>query len=122
MASTTILTLPDLISQCPFTWSTNPHHETAGPEATAWLDEFFQGSALTRLRKARGDLLASYTYPYVDHEFFRLCSDNMNLLFALDGISDDQDAQGAQETRETFLKALKGEPCKDNVVSRLTKE
>ena len=118
----TVLTLPDLLSQCPFPPSTNPHYEVSGPNTAAWLDKYFHGDALVRLKQARTDLLINYTYPYVSPEFFQLCSDNMNLLFVVDGISDKQDGFGAEKTREMFLKALKGEPCEDDVVPRMTRE
>ena len=118
----TILVFPDLLAQCPFKFSQNPHYGIIGPESSAWLDGYFDGDKLRHFKNARTDLLINYTYPYVDQKSFRLCADNLNLLFVLDDVSDTQDGNGARQTQDTFLKALNGEPCEDNVVSRMTRE
>jgi hypothetical protein len=122
MAVYTILIIPDMLAQCPFQWNKNPYYDTAGAESIAWLNDYFEGEKLEQLKRARTDLLIGSTYAQVDREFFRMCADNMNLLFVVDDVSDVQDGDGARQTMEIFIKALHGESCEDNVISRMSKE
>ena len=68
------------------------------------------------------ELLVSYVYPYAGYEEFRTCCDLINLLFVVDEISDDQDADGVRETGEIFLTTMRGEAKGESLLERITSE
>lgn len=108
-------TLPDLISMCPFETGINPYYETVGPQSSAWIDSY----GLLRDRKraffilGNSELLSAHTYPYADAESYRTCCDFINLLFALDEISDCLNGEGALRTGRTFLNVFTDEKWDD---------
>ena len=122
----TYLHLPDLITPCPFTQGANSHFERASAESVKWVDGYNifpkTDSKRAYLIMSNGSLLASYVYPSASYEDFRVCCDFMNLLFALDEISDGHDMAGGYVMVDTFVKALNNKPCDGSLVSRITKE
>lgn len=122
----TYLHLPDLITSCPFPRGTNPHFDRASSESATWVDGYniFSEADSKRayLIMSNGSLLASYVYPYSDYDKFRISCDFMNLLFALDEISDGHDKAGGYAMVDMFVNALNDKPCDGSLVSRITKE
>ncbi|THH10878.1 hypothetical protein EW145_g1031 [Phellinidium pouzarii] len=124
MQPTTELLIPDLLSLCPFPWSSNPHHSRANKESTEWVlsHGIFANSKRARIISSNGALLGAHTYTYANADVLRTCSDFLNLLFTLDEISDDQDINGVRRTRDAFVNALNGKYDDNSVVSRFTKD
>jgi len=106
------LVLPDLLKICPWNPSTNPNYEKAAAESSALTESLilhlFSDAKHQHFVRSAVELLASYTYPYAGFEEFRTCCDCINLLFAVDEITDDQDLSGVRETIELVDKAMKG--------------
>lgn len=68
-------------------------------------------------------LLASYMYPYASYNAFRTCCDFINLLFAIDEISDDQSGKDARATGEIYLNTMRDSEWTDgSVLARMTQE
>lgn len=114
--------LPDFLSMCPTKPSVKEDFKQAGAESLAWFDSFDVLSA--RKRKAfiqsDADLLVAYTYPYSGDVEYRTCLDFISLLFALDEITDDQNAADARKTMASFLHTLDGDACDGTIISRMT--
>lgn len=124
MSSTRQYILPDLISLCPFPYSSNPHCEKAGAESAAWLESYdiFRDRKRAFFAILCAELLVSRAYPYTGYEEARTCCDMLNILFIIDEISDDQDGAGARKTGDIFLKSMGDAPCDGSPLSRITKE
>ncbi|KAF9783719.1 hypothetical protein BJ322DRAFT_980721, partial [Thelephora terrestris] len=72
------------------------------------------------LPSSSGELFASHCYPQPSHDAFRLCTDFIRALLALDEVSDVQDSDGTREMIHLFVQALRNDPdCNDG--SPLTK-
>ena len=67
-------------------------------------------------------MCAAHTYPYADYDEYRTACDFLNLLFVADEMSDDQDGEGASETGNTFIRAMRGELKDGSAIIRLTHE
>lgn len=114
--------LPDFVSISNLTSSVKKDFKKAGAESLAWFDSFKVLSArkLEMFIKSDADLLVAYTYPYAGDEEYRTCLDFISLLFALDEITDDQNADEARSTMASFLATLDGEACDGSIISRMT--
>ena len=116
--------IPDLVSHCDFPLRTNRHRKQATVECKQWL--FRGGNLSDRKRNAfhglKAGLLTSMCYAKAGYPQLRVCCDFMNLLFALDEISDGHDMAGSYVMVDTFVKALNNKPCDGSLVSRITKE
>ncbi|KAL5485913.1 hypothetical protein ACEPAI_6956 [Sanghuangporus weigelae] len=114
--------LPDFASMTKLTSSVKKPFKHVGAESLAWFDSFGVLSAQKReiFIKSDADLLVAYTYPYAGDEEYRTCLDFISLLFALDEITDDQNADDARKTMASFLKTLDGGDCDGSVISRMT--
>ena len=114
--------LPDLLANCPFTWSINPHYARCKAESNAWIESF---NLFSDPRKrlafhiADGERLCAYGYPDANYESFRTCCDFLNLLFAIDEISDNQTGKEARATGDLFLDVLNGKEVADSELSRM---
>ena len=97
-------------------------YKKAGAESLAWFDTFNVLAPRKReiFIKSDADLLVAYTYPYAGDEEYRTCLDFISLLFALDEITDDQNADDARKTMASFLATLDGKACDGSVISRMT--
>ncbi|KAK7044139.1 Sesquiterpene synthase 10 [Paramarasmius palmivorus] len=117
--------LPDLLAICPLSGSTNPHYEEARGESSAWINSYDVFTDRKRAYFVQGcnELLVAHTYPYAGYEEFRTCCDFVNLLFVVDEVSDEQNAEDARATGQIFLDALR-DPAYNNSskLSRITKD
>lgn len=114
--------LPDFAAMTKFKPSVKETFKHVGADSLAWFDSF--GVLSPRKRdifiKSDADLLVAYTYPYAGDEEYRTCLDFISLLFALDEITDDQNADDARKTMASFLRTLDGGDCDGSVISRMT--
>ncbi|THV02877.1 terpenoid synthase [Dendrothele bispora CBS 962.96] len=117
--------LPDLLALCPLKGATNPHHQEAGAESSAWINSFNVFTDKKRAFFVQGcnELLVSHTYPYAGYEQFRTCCDFVNLLFVVDEVSDDQNGRDARQTCQNFLDAMTNPENSDcSTLSQITRE
>lgn len=119
--------LPDLFKVCPLPLgSTNEHYAIGAAQSRAWIDSFdvFADKKRAQLiHHCNYELLASRAYPYAGEEEFRTCCDFLNLLFAIDDISDEQNGREARRTGETFLKVLQDPSWDDgSKLAQITRE
>ncbi|EJD06758.1 terpenoid synthase [Fomitiporia mediterranea MF3/22] len=114
--------LPDFVAMSKLTASVKPDFKRAGADSLAWFDSFnvLSTRKLEIFIKSDADLLVAYTYPYAGDEEYRTCLDFISLLFALDEITDDQNADDARKTMISFLNTLDGQECDGSVISRMT--
>lgn len=117
--------LPDLHAVCPFKGSTNPHYTRASSESNRWISSFkiFSEEKLAFFRNSGAELLCSHVYYYTGYEQLRTCCDFVNLLFTIDEISDDQNAEDASRTGKIFIQALRDAEYDDNsILCKMTKQ
>lgn len=120
--------LPDIIALTPFTntWlGCNPHHSRSNRQSTEWMISYgvLSGEKRAKLIKTNPDLLGAYSHPYAEPNGLRLASDFATILFALDEFTDDQSAEDARATHDTFMKALNGNSGDDaSPITLFTKE
>ena len=117
------ITLPDLLANCPFTLSVNPHYARCRAESSAWIESFnFFLDPHKRLAfyQADSERLCAYAYPYANYEGLRICCDFVNLLFTIDEISDTQTGEGAKATGDVFLDVFNGKEVVDSELSRMS--
>ncbi|KAL1724354.1 isoprenoid synthase domain-containing protein [Schizophyllum commune] len=104
--------LPDLKSPvCAlFLKATNPHYGAVSEESREWIDSFafFPDKKRVQFQQCIFELLASHSYPYADYSKFRVCCDFLNLVFALDEVSDEQNGSDARETMNVYVRAMRG--------------
>ena len=120
----TSLTLPDLLTICPFEGETNPHYEDALAETVAWANSYkiFTGKKRAIYDQVMPELFVSHFYPSADAQVFRMCCQYTYIMYAFDETTDDMDALGVQTVGESFLNALSGKFFDGNVISNMVKE
>ncbi|KAF5309463.1 hypothetical protein D9619_012389 [Psilocybe cf. subviscida] len=117
--------LPDLFKGCPLTTSVSPYYKEAAEESKAWINSYdiFNDRKRTFIAQAEIEQLASYFYPFAGYEQFRTTCDLLNLLFALDEISDEQSGVGVRQTVQTFVNVMKNSGRDDgSIVAQITKD
>ncbi|KAJ6569008.1 isoprenoid synthase domain-containing protein [Mycena capillaripes] len=89
-----LLTLPDLLSHCPFSHRKNRYRRLASARTKQW---FFNGDTTLHHKQWESfkglnpALLAAVCYPEAGYPQLQLCSDFMLYLFFLDNLSDELD-------------------------------
>ncbi|KZT28204.1 terpenoid synthase [Neolentinus lepideus HHB14362 ss-1] len=119
------LRLPDLFAVCPFKGSTNPHYAEVRRESSDWVVKHsaVTGKQLQHILMGNVELLASYMYPLADRDRFRTCCDFINLLYAIDEISDVQSSEDARKTGFVCLNAMKDDKWDDgSALAKMSKE
>ncbi|KAF5322320.1 hypothetical protein D9619_000148 [Psilocybe cf. subviscida] len=117
--------LPNLFDACPMIASTNPYYKEAAAESRAWINSYdiFNDRKRAFFIQAQNELLCSYVYPYAGYEQFRTTCDLINLLFAIDEISDEQNGIGARETGQVFVNSMKHSGWDDgSILAQITRE
>ena len=126
MEHPTEIIIPDLFTLTPFTYAgQSTIFEADKRESTEWMLSYgiFVDLKRARMKGSNAELLGSYAFAYANADRLRICCDFLMILFVLDEITDAQDAKGANETRDTFVKALTGEAVDDSSpVTKFTKE
>ncbi len=103
--------LPDLVTMVNVPLAKNPHYEQAGAESAAWINGFDMSKDRknVELIYSSTELLASYYYPTASYEKFRVCCDFLNIVLLFDEIFEELDGDGARETADIYVSALKDE-------------
>ncbi|GJJ12833.1 hypothetical protein Clacol_007078 [Clathrus columnatus] len=103
-----IFQLPNLHRSWPFPRVFNPYHKSIAVESSNWIDSFhlFSPARQLKFRLIEAGTLAALAYPSHTKEHFRVACDLMNLLFAMDDLSDPLDPHDARELADTALDAL----------------
>lgn len=118
--------LPDLKAICPFKGSFSPYFKEAAAASSAWAETYEQIVAdrkRTAFRRAGSELLCGHVYSYANVEQLRTTMDFVNLLFAIDEISDDQCGSDAYSTGLIILNALRDADWDDGSgLCRMAKE
>ena len=101
--------LPNLHANWPFERRSNPYHVECAQESIKWLESFslFPASGKAKFRGIQAGLLASLAYPNLGREHFRASCDLMNILFAMDDISDILKPGEARGVADIALDGLK---------------
>ncbi|KAA1467161.1 terpene synthase [Dentipellis sp. KUC8613] len=88
---TTTLTLPDLLSRCPFPLNTNVHGAEVASDSESWLLEHAELSPERRAAfcALQSGALSALCYPTTPPSRLRVIADYMNYLFKLDDWSDE---------------------------------
>jgi len=104
-----IYQLPDLHKKWPFPRTINVWHQDVSPVSADWVESFglFSEAHKRRFRKFNCGLLASLAYPYHTKEELRPAADLMNVLFAMDDISDELTIDGIRNLSDICLDALR---------------
>ncbi|KAH9910892.1 terpenoid synthase [Fomitopsis serialis] len=107
--------LPDIMHFLPFKGSINPHYERAAKASSAWVNSYSFVPEHKRVFFQQGgsELLCAYTHPYAGYEELRTIMDLINLLFAMDEISDDQNGKVAYKTGRILLNTLRDPDSSD---------
>ncbi|KAI5835131.1 terpenoid synthase [Schizophyllum commune Tattone D] len=104
--------LPDLESPvCAlFPRATNPHYGAVLDESREWFDSFsfFPDKKRAYFQQCIFELLASHSFPYAEYSKFRVCCDWLNLVFAFDEVSDEQNGPDARKTTDVYIRAMRG--------------
>lgn len=110
---------------CPFEGSFNPHHAQASADSSAWVQSYnvFSGRKNEFFLQGGSELLCAYAFPYAGHEQLRTCCDFVNLLFAVDEISDEQDGKDALQTGYVCYNAMRDANWNDgSKLAKMSKE
>jgi hypothetical protein len=129
--------LPDLLASCPLKDATNPYYKEASAAMTFLRTE--NGLSLSRARM--NSFVHMYTLMLVTNSFARLAIlyvfvlrllfkrikidfvPQVNLLFVVDEVSDDQNGMDARTTGRIFVNAMKYPKWDDgSKLARITKE
>ncbi|KAL1683317.1 isoprenoid synthase domain-containing protein [Schizophyllum commune] len=104
--------LPDLESPvcAMFPSAMNPHHEAVAKESRDWIDSFgfFADKKREQFMQCVHELLAAHCFPYAKYSQLRICCDFLNLLFAIDEVSDVQNGLDARETVNVYVRTMRG--------------
>ncbi|KAK7443530.1 hypothetical protein VKT23_015703 [Stygiomarasmius scandens] len=123
-----IYRLPDLHEKWPFPRIMSFWHREVSPVSADWIESFglFSEAHKRRFRKINCGLLASLAYPYHTKEELRPAADLMNVLFAVDDISDELTADEVKNLSDICLDALrnpdKPRPQGEHPVGQLHKD
>lgn len=101
--------LPNLHAEWPFPKMINPYYAEVTQESIEWIEEFrvFSGKNENKFRRINAGLLAAFAYPHHSRAHLRVACDLMNVLFAVDDVSDVLDGYEAQSLAERILAILK---------------
>ncbi len=118
------LVLPDLVSTCPFNWSSHPDYERARKESSAWVEsfKFFTDRKRRIFGIYNAELLAALANSYAGYEELRTCCDFYNLLFVVDELSDELNGDDTRKLGVILLRALGGEFTQGSALSRMGEE
>ncbi|KAL5535012.1 hypothetical protein ACEPAF_3103 [Sanghuangporus sanghuang] len=115
-ASRCVIRETDIVSLTPSGWlGCNLHYCHSNKKSTDWMLSYggLRGDELSVLIKSNAKLLGACAYPYADPNSLRIATDFMNVLFALDKITDDQNTVDTGATRDAFTNALSGKSRDD---------
>ena len=111
--------IPDFHALTPWRTSFNPHFAEAAAASSAWALSFdiFNGPTsqkkLEIFQKNGGALLAAYVHPTAGAEGLRTACDFINLLYAIDELTDCQDTVETERTARIVIRAIQDEAYDD---------
>ncbi|KAF7796368.1 hypothetical protein EIP86_007545 [Pleurotus ostreatoroseus] len=120
--------IPDFHALTPWRTSFNPHFTEVAAASSAWALSFdiFSGPTsqkkLEIFQKSGGALLAAYVHPTTGVDGLRTACDFINLLYAIDELTDCQDSVETGRTAQTVIRSVQDEAYDDETpLSRMTK-
>jgi hypothetical protein len=101
--------LPNLHANWPFKRVTNELYSSVSPESFNWFTSFdvFNAEENQKLKEVEAGYLGALAYPFHSRRHFRVASDLMVFLFAMDDISDELDGPATSKLATVVLDALK---------------
>ncbi|KAF9465685.1 isoprenoid synthase domain-containing protein [Collybia nuda] len=101
--------LPDIHRDWPFPRADNPHYVEVASESVRWIESFklFPTDRQRSFHAILPGLLGSMAYPNLSRAHFRTACDLMNILFAVDDISDRLNPTEAKVIADAMLDALR---------------
>ncbi|THH10889.1 hypothetical protein EW145_g1026 [Phellinidium pouzarii] len=114
--------LPDLFSLCPFPISLHPQYKRVSLESNAWVGtyEVLGPDSCAIFTWIDTPLLGSYVYSYATYDKLRIACDLINMIFAMDDLSDEQDSVAAHSTMDLHIGVLFGGQGDASAVSRMS--
>ena len=124
MQDTRKITLPDLVSLCPFPLRPNPMYDQVRRESAAWIMSFniFTGHKRDHFVVSDFEMLAAYAHPNAPYDRLRVCADLINHLATMDIMCDDLDGKAVRKVGDQVMAAFHGTPMGDGPVSRMSYE
>lgn len=127
MASTLSYKLPDLISILPFPSAIHPQRAKGTEESITWIcSEDALGTKDTHehwlrlFNKWDIPLITAFSYPYAAYDEFRLCCDFLNMMFAIDEITEHISGEKTKEVIDIHLRVLFGGHADGSPISKMT--
>ncbi|THH10890.1 hypothetical protein EW145_g1025 [Phellinidium pouzarii] len=116
------INLPDLFSLCPFPISLHPQYKKVSLESNAWIGTYdvLRSDTYSFFTRIDTPLLGSYVYPYATYDKLRIVGDLINMTFAMDAISDEQDGVAARSTMDLHVKVLLSGRSDDSAMTQMT--
>lgn len=101
--------LPDIHHDWPFPRLDNSYYVEVASESMHWIESFklFPPDCQKSFKAILPGLLASMAYPNHSRAHFRTACDLMNILFAVDEISDRLNREEAEVIADSALDALR---------------
>lgn len=101
--------LPDIHRDWPFLRPDNAHYVEVASESMHWVESFelFPPDRQKSFQKIMPGLLASMAYPNHSRAHFQTACDLMNILFAVDELSDHLNHEEAEVIADSALDALR---------------
>ena len=126
--------LPDLVKDCHFPLSNNPHGEAIAVASDQWIDKHcpeLSTKARAALYGLHAGELTAFCYTSCNAHRLRVVSDFLNYLFHLDNISDGMMTRDADALSDVVMNALwfplnyrpgKGQPAEEIGAGKLARE
>ncbi|KAJ8489361.1 hypothetical protein ONZ45_g13624 [Pleurotus djamor] len=94
------VTLPNFLAYCPTKPETNKHYHDVRTSSLASIRSFnlFTDARQAKFERNDFEYFTAIAHPYANAEGLRLCSDNINLLYVNDTITDHQGFKDSQAT------------------------
>jgi hypothetical protein len=101
--------LPDLHANWPFLKMLNPLYSEVATDSLNWIASYqlFTSKQLDTFSRIKAGMLGAFAYPVHDRKNLRLACDLLNLLYAVDEVSDLLDGTEAKELAAKILGCLK---------------
>jgi hypothetical protein len=101
--------LPNLHAGWPFPKILNPLYSEVSPDSLKWIDSYhiFTSNQQDKFGRIKAGMLGAFAYPVHGRKDLRLACDLMNVLFAVDEVSDVLDGAEAEELSAKILECFK---------------
>jgi len=101
--------LPELHRNWPFPRIVNPFFKEGSQASREWFESYqlFNATLQHKFRGIESGTLAAFAYPKLSKDHFRVVCDLMNILFAMDDLSDPLNAADARSLADAALDGLR---------------